>query len=104
MKDLFSAIDELHDETKLRLVIELVKNMSQESKDQIVREIALNNSTGEAKITVTSNNEVVGINFSRPLAWLAIPKAHALQLGMSLMEHAGATVEQIKRPKPDERN
>ena len=80
------------------LVCELIKTLPQEFKNKVIAEI-VENVTGETQVTVTSNDELVSINFGRPLAWFCIPKAHALQLGVSIMEHAGARLEQVNRPE-----
>lgn len=93
-----AAYSPMTEEQRLGLVCELIKTLSQESKDKAIVELA-SNVTGETQVTVTSNDEIVCINFGRPLAWFAVPKAHALQLGVSLMEHAGARLEKVDRPE-----
>jgi len=86
------------DDQKLIMIVELAKTMSQEFKNRVVAEIAGLNATGETQLTVTSGDELVTINFGRPLAWFSIPKQYALALGASLMEHAGAKLQQIEKP------
>jgi anti-sigma factor RsiW len=96
-----AAYGPMTDDQKLQVIVEIAKTMSQEFKNRVVAELAEVNAAGETQVTVSSNEQIVCVNFGRPLAWFAIPKAHALQLGVSLMEHAGARLEQIERPKPD---
>ena len=91
------------DEQRFGLVCELFKTLSPEFKDAVLKELLAENSTGETQLQVSSNDQVVKLDFGKPLAWFAIPKAHALQLGVLLMQHAGATLEQIQKPesRPD---
>jgi hypothetical protein len=90
--------DNLNDEQKLGIIRELVKTMSPEFKNEVIKQLATDNADGECQITVSSNAELVRIDFGKPLAWFAIPKANALQLGASLMEHAGAVIQRVEKP------
>jgi len=38
---------------------------------------------------------LVRIDFGKPVAWLALPKDKAMELGLSLLKHAGAKTVQI---------
>lgn len=98
------SLPQMNDEQKLQLVIALIETMPLDFKNAVVQAISENNATGETQVTVESNEQFVKINFGRPLAWFVIPKEHALALGISLMQHSGAKLEQVERPKPDERN
>lgn len=91
---------DLDDKAKLELILALVKSMAPEFKELVVQQLADANSiAGEAQITVASNETTVKVQFNKPLSWFIIPKANALQLGISLMQHSGATLQQLDRPE-----
>jgi hypothetical protein len=89
------------DEDKVTMIRELVKGMAPEFKQLLINEIASGNVAGETQVNVSSNAELVRIEFGQALKWFAIPKAHALQLGASLMEHAGARLQRVDLTKTD---
>jgi lysozyme family protein len=92
----------LTDPQKFIILRDLIESMTPEFKAEVIRQLAEQNVTGETQVIVTSNEEFVRIDFGKPLAWFVIPKAHAMQLGVNLMTHAGAKLEQIVREeKPD---
>jgi hypothetical protein len=59
------------------------------------RRLVAENRVIETHINVTANQKMVRIEFGRPLAWFDLDRAHAMQLGITLMRAAGA---EIKRP------
>lgn len=85
------------DEQKLELVKNIVASMAPEFRQFVINELAAMQTHGEVQLNVSSNDQGVRLDFGRALAWFFIPKAHALQLGALIMQHAGATLERRER-------
>jgi hypothetical protein len=83
------------DVEKLEYICDLIKTLQPEFKAVVIKVLAEQNTAGETQVIVTSNEQLVRMDFGRPLAWFAIPKAHAMQLGITLMTHAGAQLEML---------
>jgi len=49
---------------------------------------------------VSSNGAIVRIDFARPLAWWTMSRENAHLLALTLLEHAGATLEKKKAEDP----
>ena len=88
----------LTDAQKLELISTIVQSMSPEFRAEVLKELIRNGNVHEAELRVSSTEDLVRLDFGMPMAWFAIPKAHALRLGITLMEHAGAHVDQVQRP------
>ena len=53
---------------------------------------------GKLDIRLSSNEYAVRLDFERNVGWIALPKEHAIQLALLLLEHAGARLEKPKNP------
>lgn len=102
MNDLIKpAIDALDDTSKLRLIVELTKSLQPQFKQLVINELAESNSAaGEAVITISSNEQMVRVQFDKSLAWFVLPRANAVALGLQLMQHGGANIEAVPGEKP----
>lgn len=48
---------------------------------------------GAVKLAVTTEDNTVIINFEKPVHWIGMGKADAIEFAMLLMKHAGVNVE-----------
>lgn len=53
---------------------------------------------GELKMQVTHDGEFVRLDFGKPAAWIAMPKAQALTFAFTVLEHCGVNVEMQQIP------
>lgn len=88
----------LADEQKLMIVCKLIDLISPEMKSAVLMQLAREQPQGHTEINVSSDEKFVRIDFGRTLAWFVLPKKHALVLGGLIMEHAGATLQQVPNP------
>lgn len=85
------------DEDKLKFVVAIVRSMSPEYKQLVIHEIAGSGAAEETQVQVSSSENMVKIEFGHAMKWFVLPKEHALQLGASLMQHAGAVIQRVER-------
>jgi hypothetical protein len=57
---------------------------------------------GELKLMISHNEELLTIDFGKPVAWIAMPKAQALQFAFAILTHCGVQIEQhdLTKGKP----
>ena len=94
----------ISDPQKLQIISQMINAMAPEFKQVVINELARQQAQagGEVTINITSDAQHVRVNFGKALAWFIMPKAHALQIGQLLMQHAGATLERIQPPGGDQ--
>ena len=51
------------------------------------------NDEGELKMVISSNDELVKIDFGKATAWIAFPKAQAIDFAILLLKHCGVLIE-----------
>lgn len=88
----------LSEEQKLKATCAMIDMLTQDQKDAILMQLAREQPQGNTHLQVNSNEKFVRLDFGRTLAWFVLPKPHALQLGIILMQHAGANVAQVPNP------
>jgi hypothetical protein len=82
------------DPQRLEFIAEVIGMMAPEFKNEVIRQLAgFNAGQGDVQLKISSNAEMVRMDFGKPLAWFVLPKAHALQLGVVLIEHAEGRLE-----------
>lgn len=90
----------LSDAQKLELINAMIATMHPDFRQHLINQLAGMNAAagGEVQLNISSDDQNVRLDFGKALAWFIIPKAHALQLGQLLMQHAGAVLERIEKP------
>jgi hypothetical protein len=54
---------------------------------------------GRAKVMISHDENLVRLDFGKPLAWLAMPKSQALQFVFVILEHCGVQIEhKVQQP------
>jgi len=57
---------------------------------------------GELKLMISHDEQNLVLDFGKPIAWCAMPKAQALQFAFAILTHCGVTIEQhdLTKAKP----
>lgn len=75
-------------------IVRVVSGMRKGLRDECLRQLVMiDPDPGSARIVVNSREDMVRIDFERPLAWIKISRQDALQLGFLLLEHGGAKLD-----------
>lgn len=53
---------------------------------------------GEVTINISCDGQTVRMDFGKALAWLTMPKAHAVQLAIQLLQAGGAKIQPPASP------
>lgn len=85
-------------EQRLELVCSMIDLLTMEQRNAVLLQLAREQPQGETQLQVNSDANFVRLDFGRAVAWFALPKEHARQLGILLMQHSGATVQQVPNP------
>lgn len=85
----------LTDAQKMNFIAELYAVMSPEFKKQLLQALIPAGPGDAVDVKITSNNDMVRIDFAHPLNWMVLSREHALQLGFTLMSHAGADFQKV---------
>jgi len=96
-KELFMSMS---DPQKLEFIAGLIATMSPEFKDTVIAELGGALKDGDLDLRISSNEHAVRIDFARLVKWIALPKEHAIQLAMLLIEHSGAHLERVEKTNP----
>lgn len=91
---------DMTDLQKLDFIGQLAAVMSPEFRQTVINELARETAAngGEITINVSGDDKTVRIDFGKALAWCTMPKAHAVQLAMNLLQAAGAQVQPAAPP------
>jgi len=82
-------------------IIALIRELSPEFRAEVLRQLAEYPSpASNTEIRVSSKGAIVRIDFARPLAWWTMSRENAHLLALTLLEHAGATLEKQKAEDP----
>jgi len=87
------------DEAKLKLISELIAGMSSEFKAIVTRQLLadpddpLEARPATLQMVITSNEEIVRIDFGKAVAWIGIPKPEAIKIALLILEHCGASIK-----------
>lgn len=84
----------ISDPQKLELLNAMLATMDPGYKQHIINQLAGQQAAagGEVSLNISSNETSVRLDFGKALAWFVIPKEHAIQIGMLLIEHGGGQV------------
>ena len=107
-KELFASMT---DAQRIEFVAALIEMMKPEFKDSVLKELEPKlgatgkfpdgkmdpTDEGELKLMIShsADNKIIRLDFGKPTAWIGLPKEHAVQLAMLLLQHAGARFEQV---------
>ncbi|MBA0083947.1 MAG: hypothetical protein HRJ53_03035 [Acidobacteria bacterium Pan2503] len=101
--EFFPAIDKMSDVDKLRIVRELVRNMTDDFKGEVMKQLNLSGPQpdGDLRIYITSNEQAVRVDFGAQVRWIGFPKTRGIQFAMTILEHCGARFEPAA-PRPED--
>lgn len=99
------------DPEKLEIIVEMVSTMAPEFKAEVLKHLGLGNTgkypdgkldpsdEGELRLMIShsEDNQIIRLDFGKPTAWIGLPKDHAVQLAVLLLQHAGAKLEAFPR-------
>lgn len=90
----------LTDPQKLEFISQMLANVTSSFRQAVIKQIARDEAAagGEVQLTISSDEKHVRLDFGRALAWFILTKEHAIQLGMLLLEHAGAKIDKPTAP------
>ena len=58
------------------------------------------NDEGELKLMISHDEQNLRLDFGKPIAWCAMPKAQALQFAFAILEHCGVKIEHHAQQDP----
>lgn len=64
------------------------------------REEAVVKDEAELKLLIGHDDKLVRIEFGKPIAWIAMPKAQALEFAFSVLSHCGVQIEHKVQQDP----
>jgi hypothetical protein len=87
------------DTEKLETIVQMLSTMAPEFKAEVLKHLGLADLGGDLKLTIShsEDNQIIRLDFGKPTAWIGLPKDHAVQLAMLLLQHAGAKLEAFPR-------
>lgn len=91
----------MDDVQKLEFLAEIIATMNPAFKQTVINELARGQSVGEAEIKIYGDADTVHIKFDRALAFIRLPKAHAVQLAVQLLQAGGAQIQRSASPGAD---
>lgn len=90
----------LTDPQKLEFIAQMFAGVSPDFLQTVINNIARDQAKagGEVQLSISSDAKHVRLDFGRALAWFILTKEHAVQLGMLLLQHAGAEINKQQPP------
>lgn len=90
----------ISDPQKLQIIRQMVESMEPAFKQEVINTIAGSQAQdgGEVTMQVSVKDQYVRLDFGKALAWFIMPKQHAMQLAMMLLQAAGAQVQHQATP------
>ena len=102
---------EMTDQEKLETIIQTISTMAPEFKAEVLKHLGLGatgnypngkldpTDQGELRLMIShsADGQIIRLDFGKPAAWIGLPKEHAVQLAVLLLEHAGAKLEAFPR-------
>ena len=99
------------DTEKLETIVQMLSTMAPEFKAEVLKHLGLGatgnypngkldpTDQGELRLMIShsADGQIIRLDFGKPTAWIGLPKEHAMQLAVLLLEHAGAKLEAFPR-------
>ena len=102
--------EEMTELEKIAHIVELTKQVSADMRAEVLQQLNVIGETGDypngklddtdegaLKLCVSNSPHLVRIDFGKAVSWIALPKAHAQQLAIMLLEHSGAHLERVEK-------
>jgi hypothetical protein len=98
--------NQLTEVEKLAHILELTKNVSAGIRAEVFKQLYGNDTPdqsdqGDLELEISNNGQIVRVDFGKPVRWIGLPNAHAVQFAIMLMEHAGAKLERANPNNDD---
>lgn len=98
--EFFRSISDLQ---KVELIREIIQTMDSDFRQHVINTIAGQQAAAGGEVVdffISSDEQHVRMDFGKALAWFVIPKPHAIQLAMLLLQHGGAQIAKAASPEP----